>query len=53
MDQLLKQAEIDILGVDFNGDVHVLEVAFHQAGLNYVVRAAPAAGFSKNCCGRV
>lgn len=36
VDQFLKQAEVDILGVDFNGDVHALEVAFHEAGLNYV-----------------
>ena len=36
VEQFLKQAEIDILGVDFNGDVHALEVAFHEAGLNYV-----------------
>lgn len=34
--QFLKQAEVDILGMDFNGDVHALEVAFHEAGLNYV-----------------
>ena len=33
--QFLRQAEIDILGVDFNGDVHAVEVAFHEAGLNY------------------
>ena len=33
--QLLRQAEIDILGLDFNGDVHAVEVAFHEAGLNY------------------
>ena len=35
-DQFLKQAEVDILGIDFNGGVHALEVAFHEAGLNYV-----------------
>lgn len=33
--QLLKQAEIDVLGVDLRGDVHALEVAFHEGGLNY------------------
>ena len=33
--QFLRQAEIDILGLDFNGDVHAVEVAFHEAGLNY------------------
>ena len=35
VDQFLRQAEVDILGSDLNGDVHALEVAFHQAGLNY------------------
>ncbi len=33
--QLLKQAEIDVVGVDLNGNVHVIEVAFHEGGLNY------------------
>ena len=33
--QLLRQAEIDVLGVDLWGEVHALEVAFHEAGLNY------------------
>ena len=33
--QFLKQAEIDVVGVDQQGDVHAMEVAFHEAGLNY------------------
>ena len=33
--QFLKQAEIDVLGVGQNGSVHALDVAFHEAGLNY------------------
>ncbi len=33
--QLLKQAEIDVVGVDLQGTVHALEVAFHEGGLNY------------------
>lgn len=33
--QALKQAEIDVVGVDQQGDVHAIEVAFHEAGLNY------------------
>ena len=33
--QSIKQAEIDIVGVDQQGDVHAVEVAFHEAGLNY------------------
>ena len=36
VEQFLKQAEVDIMGVDLNGDVYALEVAFHEAGLNYV-----------------
>ena len=35
VDQFLKQAEIDVLGVGQNGGVHALDVAFHEAGLNY------------------
>lgn len=33
--QLLKQGELDIVGVDLKGDVHAMEVAFHEAGLRY------------------
>ncbi len=33
--QFLKQAEIDVVGVDQDGGVHAMEVAFHEAGLNY------------------
>ena len=33
--QFLKQAEIDVLGVDLKGNVYALEVAFHENGLNY------------------
>ena len=32
---LLKHAELDALGVTRNGDVHALEAAFHQGGLQY------------------
>ena len=35
VNQLLKQAEIDVLGMGQNGSVHALDVAFHEAGLNY------------------
>ncbi len=34
--QFLRQAEIDVVGVDQDGGVHAMEVAFHEAGLNYV-----------------
>lgn len=33
--QFLKQAEIDLVGVDQHGGVHAMEVAFHEDGLNY------------------
>ena len=33
--QFLKQGEIDVVGVDLQGNVHAMEVAFHEAGLNY------------------
>ena len=31
----LKQAEIDIVGVRFDGSIHTVEVAFHENGLDY------------------
>ena len=33
--QFLKQAEIDVVGVDQDGGIHAMEVAFHEAGLTY------------------
>ena len=33
--QFLTQGEIDVVGVDQEGGVHAMEVAFHEAGLNY------------------
>lgn len=38
LDQLLTQAEIDILGVKFSeneNSIYAIDVAFHEAGLNY------------------
>lgn len=34
--QFLRQAEIDVLGIDQSGAIHAMDVAFHEAGLNYV-----------------
>ena len=34
--QFLQQGEIDVLGVDQEGDIYALETAFHEAGLNYL-----------------
>ena len=33
--QFLKQGEIDVVGVDLDGSVHAMDVAYHEAGLNY------------------
>lgn len=38
--QLIKQGEIDVVGIDLQGDVHALDVAFHENGLNYTGGAA-------------
>lgn len=37
--QFLKQGEIDVVGVELQGDVHAMEVAFHEAGLQYGSKA--------------
>lgn len=34
--QFLKQAEIDVVGVDQSGAIHAMDIAFHEAGLNYL-----------------
>ena len=34
--QFLKQAEIDVVGFDQDGAIHAMDVAFHEAGLNYL-----------------
>ena len=33
--QLLKQSEIDVVGIGFSGDIYAVEVAFHENGLQY------------------
>ena len=33
--QFLKQGEIDAVGVELDGSVHAMDVAYHEAGLNY------------------
>ena len=33
--QLLRQAEVDVVGVTADGGVHALEAAFHEGGLSY------------------
>ena len=34
--QFMQQGEIDVLGVDQEGDIYAVETAFHEAGLNYL-----------------
>ena len=33
--QFMQQGEIDVIGIDQDGNIHALDVAFHEAGLNY------------------
>jgi hypothetical protein len=35
LNQLIKQAEIDVIGLDSNDCVYACDIAFHEAGLNY------------------
>ena len=35
LDQLIKQSEIDVLGMDMEGKIYTAEIAFHENGLNY------------------
>lgn len=35
IDQTLKQAEIDVLGIDQNGKIYAIDIAYHERGLNY------------------
>ena len=35
VEQFMQQAEIDVIGIDQRGNVHAIDVAFHEAGLNY------------------
>ena len=33
--QFMQQAEIDVVGIDQDGGIHAMDIAFHEAGLNY------------------
>ncbi len=37
--QFLKQAELDALGIDKDGNVYAIDVAFHEGGLGYGLKA--------------
>lgn len=34
-EQFIKQGEIDVIGIEQQGGIHALDVAFHESGLNY------------------
>ena len=36
----MRQGEIDVVGIDRKGEIHALDIAFHEAGLNYGVSNA-------------
>ena len=35
LNQLIQQSEIDVLGMDSNNVIYAVDIAFHEAGLNY------------------
>jgi hypothetical protein len=35
LDQLIKQAEIDVIGMDADNNIYAIDIAFHENGLNY------------------
>lgn len=52
IEQLLKQAEIDVLGFAFDegkGKIYAIDVAFHEAGLNYGSKEETVARVIKKC----
>lgn len=34
-EQFLKQSEVDLVGIDQRGNIHAMEIAFHESGLDY------------------
>ncbi len=52
IDQLLAQAEIDVLGISFdesNMHIYAIDVAFHEAGLNYGSKEETVSRVVKKC----
>jgi len=52
IEQLLKQAEIDVLGFAFDdskGKIYAIDVAFHEAGLNYGSNEETVSRVIKKC----
>lgn len=52
LDQLVRQAEIDVIGMSLTDDgylVYAIDVAFHEAGLNYGGRNSTVSRIIKKC----
>ncbi len=52
IEQLLRQAEIDVIGIAFDegqGFMYAIDVAFHEAGLNYGSKEESTARVIKKC----
>lgn len=52
INQVLAQAEIDVIGISFDGDdkhIYAIDVAFHEAGLNYGSREETVSRVIKKC----
>lgn len=52
LDQIIAQAEIDVLGFTFNDDdipVYAVDIAFHEAGLNYGTKNETVSRVLKKC----
>ena len=50
--QLLAQAEIDVLGISFdegNSHIYAIDIAFHEAGLNYGSKDETVSRVIKKC----
>jgi hypothetical protein len=50
--QILGQAEIDVIGISFNGSenhIYAVDVAFHEAGLNYGCKEETVTRVIKKC----
>jgi hypothetical protein len=52
IDQLIRQAEIDVLGINFEEEqitIYAIDVAFHEFGLNYGSREETVTRVIKKC----
>ena len=51
LEQVLGQAEIDVMGINFQGEAHIyaIDVAFHEAGVNYGSRQETVAKIVMKC----